>query len=92
MKVSNLKSYNGNYVPNQFKIEKGESIFFQSYDSIIGEVKFGKVYVSSKWDYSATTTKYLVYFLESVGFPYHSKNDIRNGISSGDILIKNLTL
>ena len=70
MKVENMTSANGNKVPNQFIITNGNTVTFQSYDSIICEivkephmgfdclVRFGR-----DWDYSQTTRKYLYQFL-----------------------------
>lgn len=70
MKVSNMESLRGNTVPNQFIITDSENMveYFQSYNSIIVKTVFenGKRQVildESKWDYSATTSKYRNRFL-----------------------------
>ena len=49
---------------NQFKIFCKNGVAFQSYSSIIAfKDTTGKVYLSDKWDYSATTLKHLKLFL-----------------------------
>lgn len=64
MKVKNMKSLNGNPVPNQFIIETKNGMIFQSYQSVIVEVQNGKTYLDkNKWDYSKTTGKYRNAFL-----------------------------
>lgn len=68
IKVSNLCSPNGNYVPNQFKIyayNKGVKewgYYFQSYDSICALKIDGLVILFRDYDYSQTTSKYLNQF------------------------------
>ena len=69
-KVENIISNNGNVIPNQFIIyEDNGDITFQSYDSIICQIRGGalgydKVVVfGSDWDYSTTTSKYRNKFL-----------------------------
>lgn len=64
MKVKSMKSLNGNSVPNQFIIETKNGMIFQSYQSVIVEVKNGKTSLDkNKWDYSKTTGKYRNAFL-----------------------------
>ena len=69
-RVENIISNNGNVIPNQFIIyEDNGDITFQSYDSIICQIRNGalgydKVIVfGSDWDYSTTTSKYRNKFL-----------------------------
>ena len=69
-KVENIVSNNGNVIPNQFIIyEDNGDITFQSYDSIICQIRDGalgyeKVVVfGSDWNYSTTTIKYRNQFL-----------------------------
>ena len=69
-KVENIINNNGNVVPNQFIIyEDNGDITFQSYDSIICQIRDGalgyeKVVVfGSNWNYSTTTGKYRNKFL-----------------------------
>jgi len=68
MKVSNMRSRNGNPVPNQLIIHTPEATFFQSYDTIIIKTTFidgkRKVFLDSDaWDYSKTTARYRNDFL-----------------------------
>lgn len=69
-KVENIISNNGNVIPNQFIIyEDNGDITFQSYDSIICQIRDGAlgydriVVFGSDWDYSTTTSKYRNKFL-----------------------------
>ena len=65
MRVENMISNRGNYVPNQFIItdDKGRK-FFQSYETIIAIVDDGEIILDSDaLDYSRTTSKYLYLFL-----------------------------
>lgn len=85
MKVTNLRSSSGNKVPNQYSIETGNSIIFQSYDSIIAEVTKGIIYLDPVYyNYSKTTSKYLYMFLNM------NKKEIQEGLRSGKIQFKNL--
>jgi len=60
-------------------IIKGE---FYSYDTLIAFTKEGQIYLTSKWDYSRTTLKYLCQFLG-----VKSKKDIEQGIKEGKYLL-----
>lgn len=69
-RVENIISNNGNVIPNQFIIyEDNGDITFQSYDSIICQIRNGAlgydriVVFGSDWDYSTTTSKYRNKFL-----------------------------
>jgi len=85
MKVTNLRSSRGNKVPNQYSIETGNSIIFQSYDSIIAEVSRGIIYLDPVYyNYSKTTSKYLYMFLNM------NKKEIQEGLRTGKIQFKNL--
>lgn len=63
--VKQMKSSNGNSVPNQFLIYTADGVFFQSYSTTIAfRANDGKVTLNeSKWDYSVTTGKYRNQFL-----------------------------
>lgn len=64
IKVRNMKSSNGNDIPNQFIIETPEGIYFQSYQSTIAVNNDGKITIDvNNWDYSTTTGKYRNQFL-----------------------------
>lgn len=94
MKVRNMTSDSGNFVPNQFIIdghnEEGHRISeFQSYRSVIARVTrdMGKVSVELDefyWDYSATTGKYRNKFL------CEKMADTRKKIKSGEYKLINL--
>ena len=85
MKVSNLLSSSGNKVANQFVIENDNEIFFQSYKSIIANVKNGKIFLDPVYyKYSKTTSKYLNRFLNM------NSKEVQEGLKSGLIEFKNL--
>ena len=65
--VENMKSSKGNLVPNQFIITTKDSIYFQSYKTLIARInkKTNKIYLDTNyWDYSRTTSKYLYQFIQ----------------------------
>ncbi len=98
MRVSNMKSSNGNSVPNQFVITASSGSFwtengnlpsgdaFQSYETVIAFRDFrGKVYLDrSKWDYSKTTSTYRNKFLGM------DTSMIKKAIASGEIELVDL--
>ena len=64
MKVENMVSSRGNYVPNQFIITDDGREIFQSYETIIAIKDKGKIILDNDaLDYSRTTSKYLYLFL-----------------------------
>ena len=90
-KVKNIINNNGNVVPNQFIIyEDNGDITFQSYDSIICQIRNGalgydKVVVfGSDWDYSTTTSKYRNQFLMDNGLSIlATTKDIKEALERG---------
>ena len=66
MRVENMRSPNGNQVPNQFIIWTDEGKYFQSYRSIIAFVdNNNNVFLDEDyWNYSRTTSKYRNIFLK----------------------------
>ena len=66
MKVSNMRSDKGNVIANQFIIEDGSKICFQSYDSMIVTIEYSTetIIVGENWDYSKTTGKYRDLFMK----------------------------
>lgn len=90
MKISNLVNERGNRVANQFVIENENSIAFQSYNSMVCEIRpasmgFEKVVVFGKdWSYSRTTMKHLNNFLKqnNLEFLAGAKN-IREALKRG---------
>lgn len=86
VKVYNMESYQGNKVPNQFKIYTDKGRYFQSYQSVITFINNkGQVYLDKQdWDYSATTGKYRNMFLgEGI-------EETRKKIESGEYKLTNL--
>lgn len=85
VKVANMKSPAGNNIPNQFEIEVGGDIYFQSYKTIIA-VKTSKGIILDKnyWDYSRTTSKYRNIFLGEKTYETAGK------IKSGEYKLKDL--
>lgn len=86
-KVYNMKSPNGNDVPNQFEIYTDDGAYFQSYRSVIAfKPCGGKIQLDEKyWDYSRTTSKYLNQFLRVSG-----KKEIGQKIKAGEYELANL--
>jgi hypothetical protein len=85
MRVENMKSARGNFVPNQIIVYDNEKTYFQSYDSIIVMIKNGITYLDNYyWDYSTTTGKYRNAFL---GENIHTT---REKIKKGDYILKDL--
>lgn len=87
MTVYNLINSNGNSVANQFVIEDGDCIAFQSYRSRVCEIKNGVVTLGRHWDYSKTTMKHLNEFLRQNGF-YNliGAKAIREAIKNGEAI------
>ena len=76
MRVSNMKSANGNKVANQFVIESGNTLTFQSYDSEILNVNVPNrtIVIHPDWNYSRTTAKYRNIFLADLGIQLSTKD------------------
>ena len=76
--VKNLESTNGNKVANQFIIYTDNGRIFQSYDSVIVEIKNSEVTLDEYyWNYSKTTSKYRNIFLGETTKETEAK--IKNG-------------
>lgn len=84
VRVENMRSSNGNDVPNQFIIRHGKSTYFQSYRTIIVKQTNGKTVLDPAYDCSATTMKYLNYFLG------HNIKETRERIASGQYKVRDL--
>jgi len=83
--VRNMTSNNGNKVANQFIIESGNDVLFQSYNTIIAVKRKGKLILDKDyWNYSRTTSKYRNMF---TGL---STQETKSAIKSGEIKLKNL--
>ena len=85
IRIENMMSCNGNFVPNQFIIYVDGKEHFQSYNSIIAVKENGRVTLDCHyWDYSRTTGKYRNLFLgESI-------EETRRKIRSGEYSLANL--
>lgn len=83
MLVSNMRSLKGNAVPNQYVINDGGDVIFQSYNSTIAIISGDNVILGCDWDYSRTTMKYLKMFLESTIGGYWNKSEILKAIENG---------
>ena len=89
MRVEQLINTNGNPNANQFIIYDGDKTIFQSYNSIVCEIKRVEgskvVKFGSDWDYSRTTMKHLNTFLSDNGFAHLTgANTIRKAIKKGE--------
>ncbi len=94
MKVENMTSSSGHKVADQFIIRttehnpKGDDVpieYFQSYDVIVAERRWGKVLLDKTyWDYSKTTGKYRNIFLGE------TKAETQKKINSGEYVLTNL--
>jgi len=91
IKVRNMKSKNGNSVPNQFLIDtdtgKYNSTTFQSYKTLIARKiwTLGKTVLDkNSWDYSVTTGKYRNQFLNE------TKKETEAKIKNGEYKLVNL--
>jgi hypothetical protein len=85
MKITNLTSNRGNKIANQFEIKDGNTIYFQSYDSIIVKIEAGQIYLDPLyWDYSKTTGKYRNQFLKE------DKKETEKKIKTGIYILTDL--
>lgn len=82
----------GRPVANQFIIDAGASgKYFQSYQTVIANVKNGVVTFDNDWQYSRTTSKYLHQFLLGEGISL-TTNEKRAKVESREILVVNLNV
>lgn len=86
MHVENMVSPKGNKVPNQFLIDANDTVYFQSYNTVICAFyrPSKTLYLNEQyWDYSKTTLKYLKIFInENTSFYYETLRDFRKLIIS----------
>ena len=84
-KVTQMRSPNGNPVPNQFILYTDSGTYFQSYSSIIAKKHNGTVTLDPDcWDYSRTTGKYRNIFLRE------DKSETQRKIKQGIYKLENL--
>ena len=86
MKVRNMTSNStGREVANQFIIEDGGKIWFQSYQTIIAKIDGGKIVIDTDAEnYSKTTSKYLYQFLNT------DRKSLLQAVKDGRIVRANL--
>lgn len=86
MKVRNMTSERtGREVSNQFIIEDGNKVYFQSYKTIIAMKEAGKITIDTNAEnYSCTTSKYLYQFLNI------DKKSLLQAVKAGRIIRANL--
>ena len=71
---------------NQFCIKSTEGIFFQSYQTVIAKYKDGKITLSKDWNFSRTTTRYLLeWFINYTHCYFTSKKELEKEIKYGRI-------
>lgn len=95
MRVSNMKSpRSGQPVANQYMIEDGDKVYFQSYQTTIAKWDKEERELTldrDSWDYSVTTLKYLKEFMQEVTvYRRMSKAEIAEQIKSGELKVENL--
>lgn len=90
MKVENLTNKQGNKVANQFKIEDGNKVAFQSYDSLICEIENNHITFTRMYDYSPTTSKHRNKFLSDIFMSDIKTADVEKMIKEGSF--KNYTV
>ena len=85
--VRNLTSKRtGRNVANQFVITLNGCSYFQSYKTLIAKVdESGKITLSSYWNYSNTTRKYLYQFLAEHGYCGMNGDKVQALINSNEI-------
>lgn len=86
MRVYNMESpRTGREVANQFVIDDGRRIVFQSYDSMIAEIDYSTntIKIGADWDYSRTTSKYRNAFFKEYIPTLASADAIRKALKVG---------
>lgn len=95
--VSNMINDNGNPAANQFIINEGNKVVFQSYNTRIACIQKGKVYIvpnavekrGETLESSVTTRKHLYIFLRNhCGMWINGISYLKAAIKSGTIILK----
>lgn len=86
MKVRNMTSNStGREIANQFIIEDGNKVYFQSYKTVIAVKEAGKITIDTNAEnYSRTTSKYLYQFLNT------NRKSLLQDVKAGRIIRANL--
>ncbi len=98
--VKNLRSNNGNKVPNQFEITQRKKdstkYIFQSYSTVIAQIEYKNnnrkiIFDTDALNYSRTTNRYLYKFMKSkFHFSTMNRKKIDELIKEKQIKFKNL--
>ena len=86
MKVYNMTSpRTGREIANQFIIEDGSRVVFQSYNSMIAEIdkRTRTIKIGADWDYSRTTGKYRNAFFNEYIPSLDSEKAVRKALQTG---------
>jgi len=78
---------------NQYIIDVGNLVIFQSYTTMIAcyDSGSGKLYLDPYWEYSKTTMKYFKRFLEEeTRIEYGTKKDFEKRLMEDDIIMKEI--
>ena len=95
--ISNMINDNGNPAVNQFIINEGDKIVFQSYKTRIACFQKGNIYIvpnavekrGETLESSTTTRKHLYIFLrDHCGRWINDIKDLKTAIKCGDIILK----
>ena len=89
MKVQNLINDKGNPASNQFIITSEKGTYFQSYDSVVARYANGRLTVTPRWDYSATTRKHFYIFLRRYTCINPTRENVLRCIANGYIEVVN---
>lgn len=91
MNTQRLINENGRPVANHYVINEKGKTYLQSYYSVvacINPLAKRKITLSSDWDYSNTTRKYLYTFLRQNGFDVRKIDQVRELIKLKKIVVK----
>lgn len=94
IKVKNITSNNGNKIANQFIIDCGTMVIFQSYESNIIKIDYQNktITVYEDYNYSRTTGKYRNKFFTDNGFyELNTLKALEHAIKTGFVKINNTT-
>ena len=88
--VKKLINSKGNVVANHFVIYSGNSIYLQSYNSIVAKVDSvsNAVTFGIDWDYSVTTLKHLKTFLDTTKTKKQLQSLVDAGVYKIDLNLK----
>ena len=86
IKAKQLINKKGNPAANQFVLYDGNTMYFQSYDTVIAKVEGRKLSLTNgALDYSKTTNKHLHIFLEDYAGINKTTAELRKDIKNGTI-------